>query len=78
MQQQLEKVEDLIKAEVNVKQINYLSGNEGFIKKKIKPNFVALGKRLGARMKAVSNSLKQFFAGRHREIGKRWPYYFIY
>ena len=48
MQAQLEKVEDLIKAEVNVKQINYLSGNEGFIKKKIKPNYVALGKRLGA------------------------------
>jgi isoleucyl-tRNA synthetase len=60
MQQQLEKVEDLIKAEVNVKQIDYLSGNEGFIKKKIKPNFVALGKRLGARMKTVSTALSNF------------------
>jgi isoleucyl-tRNA synthetase len=60
MQQQLEKVEDLIKAEVNVKQIDYLSGNEGFIKKKIKPNFVALGKRLGARMKVVSTALSNF------------------
>jgi isoleucyl-tRNA synthetase len=57
---QLEKVEDLIKAEVNVKEINYLSGNEGFIKKKIKPNFVALGKRLGAKMKAVSAALSDF------------------
>jgi isoleucyl-tRNA synthetase len=60
MQQQLEKVEDLIKAEVNVKQIDYLSGNERFIKKKIKPDFVALGKRLGARMKAVSTALSNF------------------
>jgi isoleucyl-tRNA synthetase len=60
MQQQLQKVEDLIKAEVNVKQVNYLSGNEGFIKKKIKPNFVALGKRLGARMKAVTTALSNF------------------
>jgi isoleucyl-tRNA synthetase len=60
MQVQLEKVEDLIKAEVNVKQINYLSGDEGFIKKKIKPNFVALGKRLGAKMKAVSAGLSNF------------------
>jgi isoleucyl-tRNA synthetase len=60
MQQQLEKVEDLIKAEVNIKQIDYLSGSEGFIKKKIKPNFVALGKRLGARMKAVSTALSNF------------------
>ncbi|HEV3411805.1 MAG TPA: isoleucine--tRNA ligase [Puia sp.] len=57
MQQQLEQVEDLIKAEVNVKEISYLSGSEGFIKKKIKPNFVALGKRLGAKMKAVSAAL---------------------
>jgi len=60
MQAQLEKVEDLIKAEVNVKQINYLSGNEGFIKKKIKPNYVALGKRLGSKMKAVSSALGNF------------------
>jgi len=60
MQRQLEQVEELIKAEVNVKEIKYLSGNEGFIKKKIKPNFVALGKRLGAKMKAVSASLGDF------------------
>jgi isoleucyl-tRNA synthetase len=60
MKQQLEKVEDLIRAEVNVKEIQYLSGNEGFIKKKIKANFVALGKRLGPRMKAVSGALSNF------------------
>ncbi|HEV2355069.1 MAG TPA: class I tRNA ligase family protein, partial [Puia sp.] len=60
MQNQLSQVEDLIKAEVNVKQIDYLAGNETFIKKKIKPNFVALGKRLGARMKAVTAALRQF------------------
>ena len=57
MQSQLEKVEDLIKSEVNVKEIEYLTQTEGFINKKIKPNFVALGKRLGAKMKAVNNAL---------------------
>ncbi|MDQ3276986.1 MAG: isoleucine--tRNA ligase, partial [Bacteroidota bacterium] len=60
MEQQLQKVEDLIKAEVNVKEISYLADTEGFIKKKIKPNFVALGKRLGARMKVVSTALQNF------------------
>ena len=60
MRKQLEKVESLVKNEVNVKDIQYLTDTEGFIKKKIKPNFVALGKRLGARMKAVSNALGQF------------------
>ncbi|MBD0351916.1 MAG: class I tRNA ligase family protein, partial [Flavisolibacter sp.] len=57
MQQQLEKVEDLIKAEVNVKKIEYLTDTEDFIKKKIKPNFQALGKKLGSKMKVVTAAL---------------------
>ena len=60
MKHQLEKVEDLVKSEVNVKEIQYLVETEGFIKKKIKPNFVALGKKLGPKMKAVSAALGQF------------------
>ena len=60
MEEQLKKVEDLIKTEVNVKEIQYLSDTEGFIKKRIKPNFVALGKKLGPKMKAVSSALTAF------------------
>ncbi len=60
MKQQLQKVEDLIKSEVNVKEIQYLSATDGFIKKKIKPNFVALGKKLGPKMKPVSVALGNF------------------
>jgi len=60
MQEQLEMVEDLVLAEVNVKEVQYLSGTDGFIKKKIKPNFVALGKKLGPKMKAVSAAIGAF------------------
>src|SRR5579871_3313636 len=60
MQEQLEKVSDLIKTEVNIKEIQYISTTDGFIKKKIKPNFVALGKKLGPKMKAVSAALSNF------------------
>ena len=60
MEQQLKKVEDLVKAEVNVKEIEYLSDTEGFIKKKIRPNFQALGKKLGGQMKTVSQALSGF------------------
>ena len=60
MKEQLKKVEDLIKTEVNVKEVQYLSDSEGFIKKRIKPNFVALGKKLGPKMKAVSSALAAF------------------
>ncbi|MBK8140908.1 MAG: isoleucine--tRNA ligase [Chitinophagaceae bacterium] len=60
MKEQLQKVEDLLKAEVNVKEIEYLNPDNTFISKKIKPNFVALGKKLGPKMKAVSTALSQF------------------
>ncbi|HEU4472564.1 MAG TPA: isoleucine--tRNA ligase [Flavisolibacter sp.] len=60
MEQQLQKIEDLVKAEVNVKEIDYLTDTEGFIKKKIRPNFQALGKKLGPRMKAVSQAISDF------------------
>ncbi|HEV2483425.1 MAG TPA: isoleucine--tRNA ligase [Puia sp.] len=60
MKEQLAKVEDLIRAEVNVKEIEYLGGDNTFIKKKIKPNFVALGKKLGPKMKSVSTALSNF------------------
>jgi isoleucyl-tRNA synthetase len=57
---QIEKVQELIKSEVNVKEIQYITDTEGFISKKIKPDFVALGKKLGPRMKAVSLALEKF------------------
>jgi isoleucyl-tRNA synthetase len=60
MKVQIEKVEDLIKNEVNIKGIEYITQNNGFISKKIKPNFVALGKKMGSKMKAVSAALGAF------------------
>lgn len=60
MKLQLQKVEDLVKAEVNVKEIQYLDPDNTFIRKKIKPNFVALGKKLGPKMKTVSAALADF------------------
>lgn len=60
MKEQLQLVEDLIKTEVNVKEVEYLTADNSFIKKKIKPNFQSLGKKLGAKMKAVAAALSQF------------------
>ncbi len=57
MQNQVLKVEDLIKGEVNVKEIEYLTETEGFIKKKVKPNFKSLGAKMGAKMKAVAAAI---------------------
>jgi isoleucyl-tRNA synthetase len=60
MKAQLEKIGDLIKAEVNVKEMVYITETEGVISKKIKANFKALGTRMGAKMKAVSAAIGQF------------------
>jgi len=60
MKDQLQKIEDLIKAEVNVKELEYITETEGVISKKIKANFKALGTRLGGKMKAVSAAIGQF------------------
>ena len=57
---QLRAVEDLIKAEVNVKEIEYLTDASGVIKKKVKPNFKTLGKKLGKHMKAVAAVISGF------------------
>ncbi|MDR3680853.1 MAG: isoleucine--tRNA ligase [Flavipsychrobacter sp.] len=57
VQEQIEKIADLIMSEVNVKEIEYLADTEGFIKKKLKPNFKSLGARMGAKMKAVAAAI---------------------
>jgi isoleucyl-tRNA synthetase len=60
MKAQLEKIGDLIKAEVNVKEMVYITETEGMISKKIKANFKVLGARLGPKMKAVSAAINHF------------------
>jgi isoleucyl-tRNA synthetase len=57
--EQISKVEELIKSEVNVKSVEYLTDTEGFIKKKLKPNFKTLGARMGAKMKSVAAAITQ-------------------
>ena len=59
MQEQLKKIEDLILAEVNVKEMQYLPADNDFIKKRVKPNFVILGKKLGAKMKSAASIITE-------------------
>jgi isoleucyl-tRNA synthetase len=57
--EQIGKIEDLIKSEVNIKSIEYLTATEGFIKKKLKPNFKSLGAKMGTKMKSVAAAIGQ-------------------
>ncbi len=59
-QEQVDGVKDLILSEVNIKEIEYITDASGVIKKKIKPNFKTLGRRLGRHMKAASMAINGF------------------
>jgi isoleucyl-tRNA synthetase len=50
----LEAVKGLILAEVNVKELEFVTDTTGILTKKIKPNFKTLGKVYGARMKEIA------------------------
>jgi len=52
--EQVEAVADLIKSEVNVKNIEYIDDTSGVLVKKIKPNFKRLGQVYGPRLKEVA------------------------
>ena len=57
---QVEQVQDLILSETNIKNIEYITDASGFIKKKVKPNFKALGVKVGKDMKAVAEAINNF------------------
>ncbi|WP_158825982.1 isoleucine--tRNA ligase [Mucilaginibacter lacusdianchii] len=56
---QVEEVKDLILSETNIKTIEYITDTAGFIKRKIKPNFKALGQKVGKDMKAVAQAITE-------------------
>lgn len=74
MKTQLQKVEDYILSEVNVKAIEYVDDASGIVKKKIKPNFKELGKRAGPKMKAIQNAVAAFVQDDIRTIESNGSY----
>lgn len=53
-------VEEIIKAETNIKEVDILAAENDFIRKKAKANFKTLGKKLGAKMKWAADEIQQF------------------
>ncbi len=49
----LEEIQDILKSEINVKEVQLLGDASAILVKEIKPNFKVLGPRFGAAMKAV-------------------------
>ena len=57
---EIEAISDLIKAEVNVKEIELLDDASGVLVKQIKPNFKTLGPRFGKDMELIAKEIQQF------------------
>lgn len=57
-QEMIEKVKELILSETNIKEITFITDTTGIIKKRIKPNFKALGAKVGKDMKMVAAAIQ--------------------
>ncbi|MFZ4559599.1 MAG: isoleucine--tRNA ligase [Saprospiraceae bacterium] len=67
---QVDQVKDLILAEVNVKEMDYVTDASGLIHKRAKPNFKTLGKRLGKQMKAAADLIAAWGQDEIRQLEK--------
>jgi len=67
---EIEAVSDLIKAEVNVKEIVLLDDASGILVKQIKPNFKALGPRFGKDIGLISKEIQGFSQEQINQLDK--------
>jgi isoleucyl-tRNA synthetase len=58
--ERIRSVEEIIKAEVNIKHIEYIDDTSGLLVKKVKPNFARLGKQYGPKVKEVAAVINSF------------------
>ena len=55
----IEAIRDLVLGEVNVEQLEYMSDDNSILVKKVKPNFKALGPKIGGLMKQLAASVAE-------------------
>ena len=70
LSQRIRSVENIIRAETNIKEIELLEADNNFIRKKAKANFKTLGKKLGPKMKWAAEQILQFDNNSIEEVEK--------
>lgn len=58
----LEAIQDLVKSEINVKDLKIVGNDEGILVKSVKPDFKKLGPKFGKQMKAAAEIIKNLDA----------------
>ena len=67
---EFEEISDLIKSEVNVKEVELISNSSGILIKKVKPNFKSLGPKLGKLLSLATKQIKEFGDSQIEKIEK--------
>ncbi|WPR78016.1 isoleucine--tRNA ligase [Algoriphagus sp. NG3] len=65
---QIEHLDELIKSEVNIKEIEFIDDASGILVKNVKPNLPVLGKKLGPKMRFVVAAINQWSQAEIAEI----------
>ncbi len=64
----VQRMEHLIKEEINVKEIKYIQEKDDFVKYEFKPNFKVMGPKYGKHMKRIAAALQEMDANHIVEI----------
>ena len=67
---EIEEISNLIKSEVNVKEIELISSSSEILVKKVKPNFKTLGPKLGKLLSLATQQIKEFGSNQIEKIEK--------
>ena len=67
---EIEEISNLIKSEVNVKEIELISSSSKILVKKVKPNFKTLGPKLGKLLSLATQQIKEFGNNQIEKIEK--------
>jgi isoleucyl-tRNA synthetase len=70
----IENISEIIKSELNIKEIKFLHEESSVLKKQIKPNFKTLGPKFGQDMKVITSKIAQFTAKDIKEIEQNNSY----
>jgi isoleucyl-tRNA synthetase len=73
----VQRMENLIKEEINVKEIKYIREKDDFVKYEFKPNFKVMGPKHGKHMKRIAAALAQMDANHIVEVLHAGKDYFL-
>ncbi len=65
---QIQSVQEIITEEINVKTVEYVSGETDIVRKSAKGNFKTLGKKFGKDTQSVANAIKDLTAAQIKEL----------